>query len=152
MAIRSGTPEDIAGCLAIVDGSPEFFNERGRREARALFEQHPFYVCAEGLTILGFAVVARKYPRVAELAIAAVDPTRRRQGVGRQILEHIAKALKQEGFSLLETKTLAAEARSTNYEATRAFYEKNGFLHVETISPYPAWDPGNPCAIYIRVL
>ena len=152
MLLRQGTPGDVARCLAIVDSSPEFFNERGRREARGLLDEHPFYVQSEGPIVQGFAVVAHKYPRVAELVIIAVDPARRRQGVGRQILEHVAKVLKQEGVAMLETKTLAAEARSKSYEATRTFYEKNGFVHVETISPYPAWDPGNPCAIYVRAL
>jgi GNAT superfamily N-acetyltransferase len=152
MPVRKGSPEDIAGCLAIVDGSPEFFNEQGRRDARGHFDQHPFFVLREGDTVLGFAVVARKYPRVAELVLAAVNPARRRQGVGREILEHVARVLKQEGVAILEVKTLAAEGRSKGYEATRAFYEKNGFLHVETVSPYPAWGPGNPCAIYIRAL
>ncbi len=152
MSVRRGTKRDIAPCLAIVDSSPEFFNERGRREARALFKQHPYFVYSDGASVLGFAIVARKYPKMAELVLLAIAPARRRRGYGREMIEHMAKVLKDEGIDLLEVKTLAAEARSRRYAGTRAFYEKNGFLHVETISPYPAWDPGNPCAIYVRVL
>jgi hypothetical protein len=33
--------------------------------------------------------------------------------------------------------------------ATRAFYERNGFVHVDTIDPLPGWPPGNPAAIYV---
>jgi len=49
-------------------------------------------------------------------------------------------------------KTLAPDVEYAPYEATRRFYEKKGFIHLETIDPYPGWDPGNPCAIYVRVL
>ncbi|MCI4335424.1 MAG: hypothetical protein L3K04_07360, partial [Thermoplasmata archaeon] len=71
MPARRGSPDDVAPCLAIVDSSPEFFNERGRREARGYFERCPFFVFAEEDLVLGFAVVARKNPRVAELVLAA---------------------------------------------------------------------------------
>jgi hypothetical protein len=38
------------------------------------------------------------------------------------------------------------------YEATRAFWERNGFIHVDTIDPLPGWEPGNPAAIYVAAL
>ena len=38
------------------------------------------------------------------------------------------------------------------YEATRAFWERNGFVHVDTIDPLPGWEPGNPAAIYVAAL
>jgi len=38
------------------------------------------------------------------------------------------------------------------YEATRAFWERNGFVHVDTIDPLPGWEPGNPAAIYVAAI
>lgn len=41
---------------------------------------------------------------------------------------------------------------SPRYARTRKFYEQRGFHLLEEIDPYPGWDPGNPCAIYVKVL
>ena len=38
------------------------------------------------------------------------------------------------------------------YQATRAFWERNGFVHIDTIDPLPGWEPGNPAAIYVAAL
>jgi hypothetical protein len=49
-------------------------------------------------------------------------------------------------------KTLDSSAGYAPYEATRAFYEHNGFVHVDTIDPLPGWPPGNPAAIYAAAI
>jgi hypothetical protein len=33
------------------------------------------------------------------------------------------------------------------YVATRAFWERSGFVQVDTIDPLPGWQPGSPAAI-----
>ena len=52
----------------------------------------------------------------------------------------------------LEAKTLDRSSGYRPYEATRAFWERNGFIHVDTIDPLPGWPPGNPAAIYVAAL
>lgn len=49
-------------------------------------------------------------------------------------------------------KTLAPTVDYPPYDATRAFYASQGFHLVDIIDPYPAWNPGNPCAIYLNIL
>jgi hypothetical protein len=49
-------------------------------------------------------------------------------------------------------QTLDPSASYEPYEATRAFWESCGFLHVDTIDPLPDWQPGNPAAIYVAAL
>jgi hypothetical protein len=34
-------------------------------------------------------------------------------------------------------------------QATWAFWERNGFIQIDTINPLPGWQPGNPAAIYV---
>ena len=51
-----------------------------------------------------------------------------------------------------EAKTLDRSSGYRPYEATRAFWERNGFVHVDTIDPLPGWEPGNPAAIYVAAL
>jgi len=52
----------------------------------------------------------------------------------------------------VEAKTLDSSSGYRPYEATRAFWERNGFIHVDTIDPLPGWEPGNPAAIYVAAL
>jgi hypothetical protein len=52
----------------------------------------------------------------------------------------------------VEAKTLDRSSGYRPYEATRAFWERNGFIHVDTIDPLPGWPPGNPAAIYVAAL
>jgi hypothetical protein len=52
----------------------------------------------------------------------------------------------------VEAKTLDRSSGYRPYEATRAFWERNGFVHVDTIDPLPGWKPGNPAAIYVAAL
>jgi hypothetical protein len=53
---------------------------------------------------------------------------------------------------VVEAKTLDASADYPPYEATRAFWEHRGFVHIDTIDPLPGWEPGNPAAIYVAAL
>jgi len=32
------------------------------------------------------------------------------------------------------------------------FYEKQGFTTVAAITPFPGWEPDQPCAIMVKVL
>ena len=52
----------------------------------------------------------------------------------------------------MEAKTLDRSCGYRPYESTRAFWERNGFIHIDTIDPLPGWRPGNPAAIYIAAL
>jgi hypothetical protein len=39
-----------------------------------------------------------------------------------------------------------------SYEATNAFGQRMGFVQIDTVDPYPAWQPDNPAAIYVAAL
>ena len=65
----------------------------------------------------------------------------------------MAEALvRRDGASVLEVKTLGASSDATNYDGTRRFYERHGFVLLEEIDPFPGWEPGNPCAIYVKAV
>ena len=71
---------------------------------------------------------------------------------GSALLLAIEERLRADGVTLLEVKTLAPTVVYAPYERTRHFYERAGFLLLETVDPYPGWEPGNPCAIYVKIL
>jgi GNAT superfamily N-acetyltransferase len=65
-------------------------------------------------------------------------------GYGTRLLGRVLEHLGADGISVVEAKTLDRSSGYRPYEATRAFWERNGFVHVDTIDPLPGWEPGNP--------
>jgi GNAT superfamily N-acetyltransferase len=82
----------------------------------------------------------------------AVDPARRGHGLGTVLLGRMLDELAADGVSVVEAKTLDRSADYQPYEATRAFWERKGFVQIDTIDPLPGWQPGNPAAIYVAAL
>jgi GNAT superfamily N-acetyltransferase len=152
MQIIQGSPAYIDSCLSIGRELPEYFPDSGIAAMRRDLQEHRLYVVVESNQVIGFAAIHPKSRQVAEISWMAVTPAHRHQGVGTMLINQIAVDLKAEGTSLLEVKTLAADVEYAPYEGTRRFYEGRGFVHLETIDPYPSWEPGNPCAIYVKVL
>ena len=57
-----------------------------------------------------------------------------------------------DGIVMVEVKTLDASGGYEPYVATRAFWERRGFIQIDCIDPLPGWEPGNPSAIYAKSL
>jgi ribosomal protein S18 acetylase RimI-like enzyme len=102
--------------------------------------------------VAGFAVAARKSPGGAEILWIAIDAARRGRGHGTRLLGHVLDHLAAAGISVVEAKTLDRSSGYRPYEPTRAFWERNGFIHIDTIDPLPGWQPGNPAAIYVAAI
>ena len=60
------------------------------------------------------------------------------------LLEHVLEALAADNVTLVEAKTLDASADYEPYIATRAFWERHGFVHIDTIDPLPGWGARKP--------
>jgi GNAT superfamily N-acetyltransferase len=82
----------------------------------------------------------------------AVRADRRHSGLGTTLLDHLLQVLSAEGVQLVEAKTLDGSANYAPYRGTRAFWERHGFVQVDTVDPLPGWQPGNPAAIYVCAL
>jgi ribosomal protein S18 acetylase RimI-like enzyme len=151
-AVRRFAAGDSAAAVAIVRGLPDYFTDDvpGKVEREAV--SHDAWVLTDSGAVVGFVVVARKSPGGAEIRWIAVDATRRGRGHGTKLLGHVLDYLGSAGVSVVEVKTLDASSGYRPYEATRAFWERNGFVHIDTIDPLPDWPPGNPAAIYVAAL
>jgi GNAT superfamily N-acetyltransferase len=82
----------------------------------------------------------------------AVDPLRRGRGAGTLLLNRVLDDLTSAGVSVVEVKTLDPSAGYLPYVATRAFWERRGFVQIDTIDPLPGWQLGNPAAIYVAAI
>jgi len=149
---RDRTGAHVEDCLAIARELDRGFNAAGLDAmAEALPDQTQFLAFDDD-DLRGFASIDRRSPAVAELAWLAVRQDAQGTGVGSRLLDAVADRLAADGVELLTVKTLAATVDDEHYARVRSFYEAAGFRHVETIDPYPEWEPGNPCAIYVKPL
>ena len=97
-------------------------------------------------------MAARKSPGGAEILRMAVDPARRGRGGGTVLLDRMLDELAADEVSVVVTTTLDHSAGYPPYEVTRTFWERRGFIQIDTIDPLPGWQPGNPAAIYVAAL
>ncbi len=152
MEIIRGNEKHLAACLSIAREMPQYFNERGIAMMAEDLKKHRLYVAVDLDEVLGFLTILNKNEQVAEISWMAVKPEHQRQGIGTALIDHVVSELRSKGIKLLVVKTLSEDLDYPPYEITRRFYKKMGFINLETIDPYPEWEPGNPCAIYVKVL
>jgi len=152
MQVRQATNDDLAACQAIVRGLPDFFTDDVPEAVARDLAAHRGWVVVDGEAVAGFAIVDQRGTRAAEVLWAAVRHDRRNQGLGSVLLDHVLDELSEAGVAVVEAKTLDSSAGYEPYVATRAFWERHGFVQIDTIDPLPGWQPGNPSAIYACAL
>jgi GNAT superfamily N-acetyltransferase len=149
--VRPPTPDDADACVEILVRSPDFFTPDTHEKARHGIAEHRAWVAADD-AVRGFVIAEVRYPAAAEITFAAVVPVHRNEGIGTQLVERALADLAETGVELVEVKTLDASAGYEPYVATRAFWERRGFVQIDCIDPLPGWQPGNPSAIYVAAL
>jgi ribosomal protein S18 acetylase RimI-like enzyme len=153
--VRAAVPDDAEACVDVLRHLPDYFTPNTHDEARAVVGgPHRTWVVdgAVGGEIAGFVVVEQRFARGAEITFAAVRPDQRDRGIGTALVERALAELARVGVAIVEVKTLDASAGYEPYVATRAFWERRGFVQIDCIDPLPGWDPGNPSAIYVAAL
>jgi GNAT superfamily N-acetyltransferase len=151
-AVRPFQAGDAPAATAIVRGLPDYFTEDVPDKVEHDAASHQAWVITDSGTVAGFAIAARKSPAGAEILWIAIDAARRGRGLGTTLLGRVLEHLGAAGISVVEAKTLDRSSGYRPYEATRAFWERNGFVHVDRIDPLPGWEPGNPAALYVAAL
>jgi ribosomal protein S18 acetylase RimI-like enzyme len=151
-AVRRFAAGDVPAAAAIVLGLPDYFTDDVPAKVEHDAASHEAWAITESGAVTGFAIAARKSPGGAEILWIAIDAARRGCGHGTRLLAHVLDDLAASGISVVEAKTLDQSSGYRPYEATQAFWERNGFIHLDTIDPLPGWQPGNPAAIYVAAI
>jgi len=138
-------------CRRLLEALPDWFGIPEAREAYIAEVAELAMVAAyDGDRPVGFATLKPQTPAAAELHLIAVLQSHHRRGIGVALLARIEGLAQEQGARLLTVKTLAASHPDPGYAATRAFYEKCGFLPVEVIPLL--WGPENPCLLMAKPL
>lgn len=152
MNLRAGIEKDIEDCVDIAEGMDEYFTEDALENMKKELKKHEFFVIEDEKETSGFISLDIKNEECADISWLAVKKDKRGSGFGRELIHHSENYLREKGIQILEVKTLSEDADYEPYARTRKFYEKMDFVHLETIDPYPGWDEGNPCSIYVKPL
>ena len=154
--IRDVTPEDtealISLCQAIGLFEPDELEELNSMLS-AYFEESPtgdrqWLINEEDGKLISVAYYAEETfaNGVFNLLLIGVRPDLQQQGQGTKLLHYIEQELKNRGGRILiiETSGLAS------FEATRAFYQKNGYDREACIREY--YNPGEDKIIFRKAL
>ena len=152
MNVRRSTARDIERCIAIVHDLPDYFTDDVPGKVERDLGAHSGWVAVAPGGVVGFAVADRRSTRAAEILWIAVADAERGHGVGSALVDHLVTELADEGVEVIEVKTLDQSADYEPYVATRAFWNRHGFIQIDTIDPLPGWEPGNPAAICVAAL
>ena len=152
IAVRRAAGDDVDDCVRIVAGLTDFFSDEEPPAVRRDLGRYDGWVVTDADVVVGFLVIERRSSAVAEIRWAGVAPERRGTGLGSRLLADALGALHELGVEYTTVKTLDRSVPSEAYAATRAFWERHGFVQIDVIDPYPGWRPGNPAAVYVRAL
>lgn len=136
----------------IVRGLPDYFTDDVPDKVHTDCIGHGAWVLVDADQVVGFVIAEQRRPLAAEILWMAIASARRGRGEGTLLLNAVLDDLGADGASVVEVKTLDKSSDYRPYEATRAFWEARGFVHLDTIDPLPGWQPGNPSAIYVAAL
>jgi N-acetylglutamate synthase-like GNAT family acetyltransferase len=147
MKIRKANKKDFSACIQIAKDLTEWFDEKEIVEISKDVEKLPTFV-VEDSRVLAFVCINIKSEKVIEIKHFAVEKNHQRGGFGTRLLAYIENQYPK--MELMIVKTLDESVDYKPYEQTRAFYEKNGFIKIDVIDPYPGWTSNNSCAIYVK--
>jgi len=152
MKVITGKEKHIDNCIQIARSLSDYFTEKAIDQIQKDLHSNLFYVTLKSNDVAGFLVISLKSGEIAEILWMGVKKDEQNQGHGYALLNHVVDNLKSKGIKLLAVKTLSADTDYSAYKKTEEFYKRNGFILLEVIDPYPNWEPGNPCALYVKIL
>jgi GNAT superfamily N-acetyltransferase len=138
-------------CESILKALPEWFGIPATNEEyiRSLPRLTTFVARLRG-GVVGFVALEQEFPESAENHVLAVHPEHHRQGIGRALLVHSERWLRNRGVEVFHVKTLGPSDPYPPYAKTRAFYTAFGFRPLfETTA---LWGPENPALILAKPL
>lgn len=139
-------------CRTIMSELTDWFTEPDVIEACAeAVETLPMFGCLDEGTVVGFVAIQAHPPAAMEIAVIATRQQYHRSGVGRRLLAAAERYARSADYKLLTVKTLAPRGKDEpQYDATRAFYDRNGFIRAEVFPTL--WQEGHPCLFFVKPL
>lgn len=152
LLVRRCSPADVDTCTGIARGLPEYFTSAAADTVRRDLTEFHAWVIADAGRVFGFLVAHVRSSHAAEILWCAVAANDRGHGIGTVLVEHVLDELRTNGLRLVEVKTLDRSVDYSPYEATRVFWERRGFIQIDTVDPPAGWQQGDRAALYVASL
>ena len=154
ITIRPLARADAEACDAIVLSLPYHFGDPdGRAECRDAVRSQDGLVADEDGAVVGFMTFEHRFSIATEITWMAVRADRRRGGIGSRLVERLVGELAATGRRLLIVLTLSPndgpDEIADGYQATRAFYERNGFALARDL---PGLWPSDLAVLMVRTI
>jgi hypothetical protein len=120
---------DVDGCIEVLRGLPDYFTPDTHQQVAVGIRADDAWCRGHGRIVGKPVLLQQRYRLSAEITSKAIEQ---------------ARSL---GLRAIEVKTLDESSDYEPYIATRAFWERMGFVQIDCIDPLPGWPPGNPSAI-----
>lgn len=99
---------------------------------------------------VGFLSVNKHNSSTAEIHVMGILPSFHGQNIGTNLVHAVEKELFTQGFKFLTVKTLSESRPNKEYDLTRKFYLRTGFLPLEEFKTL--WGEANPCLMLVKSL
>lgn len=143
LTVRALEHTDAPQCDAVLATLPTFFGDPdGIRDCAAAVRSEAGFVAAGEDGVAGFVTLQAHFSGSAEITWLAVAQAYRRQGIGRMLVEAAAEERTAAGDGQLFVLTLGPSVREDhedNYDGTRAFYRRMGFVPLRELG-LSAWN------------
>ncbi|WP_334545589.1 GNAT family N-acetyltransferase [Rhizobium leguminosarum] len=139
-------------CRSIMGALPDWFSEPEVIEASAqAIEDLPVFGYVEADVVTALMALKPHPPGAVEIALIATRPEHHGRGAGRHLIDAAERFGHESGARLLTVKTLAPRDRDEpQFEATRRFYDRNGFVRAEVFAKL--WHEDHPCLFMVKPL
>ncbi len=139
-----------AECEQVMRSLPAWFGvEHALRQYARDTTRLPTFVAHDAASqVTGFITLHHHFIHAWEIHCIAVHARRRRQGLGRALLRHAERWAVDRGAVLMQVKTIADSHPSVEYEQTRQFYRRCGYMPLEVFPTL--WRPEHPCLQMVK--
>ncbi len=149
--VRLLTDAETPACEAILRSLPDWF---GLEDAIAEYARDIRSLKTFGAwqdeELVGFITLKQHFEHAAEVRVMAVPAALHRHGIGRTLLTHAERWLRERGTRWTQVKTLGPSRVDEPYERTRAFYRSSGYEPLEELQTL--WGRDNPCLLMVKRL
>jgi N-acetylglutamate synthase-like GNAT family acetyltransferase len=133
-SVRALDPGDVEACDAIIAGHPTFFGDPdGLTAYRDAVRTQRGLVAVDAGEVVGFLTLEPSSEQTLEITWMAVRNDRRRNGIGRLLVDGAMQTAASDGVRMLCVLTLGPSDPDEGYKQTRAFYRGVGFVPIKEI-------------------
>ncbi len=141
---------EAAACEAVLRALPDWFGlEDAIVQYRKDIETMETHVVRGDDEIVGFLTLRSHGEYSSEIHVMGIRTEHHRKGIGRRLVDHAERLLRDRSVEYLQVKTLGPSRPNESYDRTREFYQAMGFRPLEE---FPEMWPGNPCLLMVKKL